>query len=273
VGMYLPDGATAWPGGRRVAQETVANVRPRQPARMVPQLPTAAVIRQGAMHHRYSPLLAIALLAASLAAAAPAHAAAKLVAFWSMETTTVMVDRARSNDGTPRNVTLVPGAIGKGYRFNGLNSIVLVPSSASLNPGRRDFRFTVFLRLNTVPRVGDYNPIRKGTAPDPGGQYKLELFSDQTRTRAQAQCTFRGTSGHAELKRGPNVADGYWHRITCAKTGTSIRLIVDSVPYTKRARIGSVSNAEPLVLGAKYVDGVATNRYKGDMDELRIQVG
>jgi hypothetical protein len=27
------------------------------------------------------------------------------------------------------------------------------------------------------------------------------------------------------------------------------------------------------VLGAKYVDGVSTNRYKGDMDEVRIQVG
>jgi hypothetical protein len=225
------------------------------------------------MHRRCSAPLAIALLAASLTTAAPAHAAGKLIAFWSMETTTVMVDRARSNDGTPRNVTVVPGAIGKGYHFNGLNSIVLVPSSASLNPGRRDFRFTVSLRLNTVPTVGDYDPIRKGAASKPGGQYKLELFSDTTRTAAQAMCTFRGTSGSAELKGGPNVADGYWHMITCAKTGTSIRLIVDSVPYTKRARIGSVSNAEPLVLGAKYLDGVSTNRYKGDMDEVRIQVG
>jgi hypothetical protein len=225
------------------------------------------------MHRRCCALLAIALLAASLATAAPAHAAGKLVAFWSMDTTTVMVDRARSNDGTPRNVTLVPGAVGKGYHFNGVNSIVLVPSSASLNPGRRDFRFTVSLRLNTVPGVGDYDPIRKGAASKPGGQYKLELYSNSTRTRAQAQCTFRGTSGHAQLRTGPNVADGYWHKITCAKTGTSIRLIVDGVPYTKRARVGSVSNAEPLVLGAKYVDGVSTNRYKGDMDEVRIQVG
>jgi Concanavalin A-like lectin/glucanases superfamily len=225
------------------------------------------------MHRRCPALLAIALLAASLATAAPAHAAGKLVAFWSMETTTVMVDRARSNDGTPRNVTLVPGVAGKGYHFNGVNSIVLVPSSASLNPGRHDFRFTVSLRLNTVPRVGDYDPIRKGAASKPGGQYKLELYSNPTRTGAQAQCAFRGTSGYEQLRTGPNVADGYWHKITCAKTGTSIRLIVDSVPYTKRARIGSVSNAEPLVLGAKYVDGVSTNRYKGDMDEVRIQVG
>jgi hypothetical protein len=225
------------------------------------------------MHRRCSALLAIALVAASLTAAAPAHAAVKLAAFWSMETTTVMVDRARSNDGTPQNVTLVPGVVGKGYHFNGVNSIVLVPSSASLNPGRHDFRFTVLLRLNTVPTVGDYDPVRKGAASKPGGRYKLELFSNPTRTGAQAVCTFQGTSGSAKLKTGPNVADGYWHKITCAKTGTSIRLIVDGVPYTKPAKIGSVSNAEPLVLGAKYVDGVSTNRYKGDMDEVRIRVG
>jgi Concanavalin A-like lectin/glucanases superfamily len=225
------------------------------------------------MHHRYSAVVAIALLAASLAAAAPAHAAGKLAAFWSMESTTVMVDRAGSNDGSPRNVTPIPGVVSKGYHFNGVNSIVLVPSSASLNPGRRDFRFTVSLRLNTVPVSGDYDPIRKGAASRVGGEYKLELFPNATRSGAQAMCTFEGSSGSASLLTGPNLADGYWHLITCAKTRTSISLIIDSVRYTKRAKIGSVSNTEPLVLGAKYVGGVALNRYKGDMDEVRIRVG
>jgi hypothetical protein len=225
------------------------------------------------MHHRYSAVVAVALLAASLAAAAPAHAAGKLVAFWSMESTTVMVDRARSNDGSPRNVTPIPGVVSKGYHFNGVNSIVLVPSSASLNPGRRDFSFTVSLRLNTVPVSGDYDPIRKGAVSRAGGEYKLELYPNATRNGDQAMCTFKGSSGSARLLTGPNLADGYWHLITCAKTRTSISLIIDSVPYTKRAKVGSISNTEPLVLGAKYVGGVALNWYKGDMDEVRIRVG
>ena len=226
------------------------------------------------MRLRYSALLAIGLLANSIVVAAPAHAAKRIIADWSMRSTAVMVDTAGGNDGKPRNVTAVPGVVGNGYHLDGSSSIVIVPSSDGLNPGRRDFKFMAYLRFDEPPRTGDYDPIRKGLHDSRGGDYKLELYPNLARTAAQAKCTFMGSTGSAYVQAGPNLADHLWHKVTCAKTATTIGLVIDGVSFMKTITVGSISNNAPFVIGAKYLHaGSATNWYKGDMDEVRFVVG
>jgi hypothetical protein len=176
------------------------------------------------------------------------------------------------NHGTTKNITSVSGTSGKGYHFNGSSSIVTVPSSNSLNPGSSPIRLTVRVKFGRVPSpsVGDYDLIRKGLSFTAGGEYKMEIFPNSDWSQGQALCHFRGSSGTGILKKGPNLADGKWHTISCYKTASAIQLTVDGTTYIKAVTIGSITNSAPLTLGAKSIGG---DWYRGDMDEVAVQIG
>ena len=199
--------------------------------------------------------------------------AATTAALWHMESTSSMTDSSgHGNNGTTKNITSVSGTSGKGYHFNGSSSIVTVASSSSLNPGSSNIRFTVHVKFGRVPSqsVGDYDLIRKGLSSTSGGDYKMEIFPNSNRSQAQALCYFRGSSGSGTLQKGPTLADGKWHTISCYKTASAMQLTVDGTTYTKSVTIGSITNSAPLTLGAKSTGG---DWYWGDMDEVSVQIG
>ena len=220
----------------------------------------------------------VAVVAALLAAVLvfPVEAQASTIARWHMNETsgTAMVDSAGSNPGTHKNVTLgVPGWSGTAYRFNGTNSYVSVPSSAALNPGKAPIAFTIHVRYAVTPPRGkttDYDVIRKGTASDSAQFYKLEIRPDN-----RAVCRFVGsktTSTGLLIHAGPVLNDGKWHTVTCTKTDTQITLVVDGTAHAKSGTVGSISNAGPLVLGAKN-GRKFTDFYNGDLDEVSVSIG
>lgn len=220
-------------------------------------------------------LALLATLVATAGLASSAEAGSTLVSVWHMDETsgTTMFDSVGQNNGTPSNVTLgVPGLLGTAYGFDGIDSIVTVPDSPSLNPGSADFSFTVSVRFTIIPK-SDYDLFRKGLSTTKGGDFKLEALSTQHGAAAQAHCLFAGSTGSSRIVAGPNLADGVWHTISCAKTTKSISLTIDGQTFTKPASVGSISDSAPLTLGAKLKGKKLQDRYVDAMDEASFSLG
>jgi hypothetical protein len=194
---------------------------------------------------------------------------APVVALWHMDETAgnVMHDSIGGNNGTLFRVNLgSPGAVGTAFGFNGRNSYVIVPSTNQLNPGTANLTLTVHLKTTTVPAKppADFDLIRKGTYAPYASEYKVELQHS-----GQASCGFEGSAGYSELIAGPRLNDGRWHKVQCIKAPTAIQLIVDGKMFTQAANVGSITNAAPVVIGAR-PDG---DWYSGALDEVSIQIG
>ncbi len=186
---------------------------------------------------------------------------------------TAMLDSVGQNNGMLSNITLgVSGLAGTAYGFDGVDSIVTVPDSPTLNPGSSDFSFSVSVRFTIIP-ASDYDLLRKGLSTTKGGDYKLEAVSTQHGAAAQAHCLFAGSKGSSQVVAGPNLADGLWHTISCAKTTKSIGLTIDGQTFTKSASVGSITNSAPLTLGAKLKGSKLQDRYVDAMDEAIFSLG
>jgi Concanavalin A-like lectin/glucanases superfamily len=187
---------------------------------------------------------------------------------------TTAVDSGGSNNGTLKNVQVgqLPAFSGTAYRFNGVNSIVTVPASTTLNysPTSAQFTLTVHVAFTVVPSVavGDYDLIRKGLSSTAGGYYKLEIFPSSDHTQGRALCQLRGAKGTAKLVGGPNLATGTMHTIRCVVRPTSVSLVVDGATVlTKAATIGAITNSSRLTMGAKSSGG---DWFKGLLDEVSV---
>jgi Concanavalin A-like lectin/glucanases superfamily len=215
-------------------------------------------------------LLATTLVVGGLLAFCGAALGSTHNALWQMEDPTQLLDDSGNNDGTTTNITGVEGVDGNGYQFDGAGSIATVPSSDSLNPGDADFAITVHVRFTEPPSttVGDYDLIRKGLAATRGGDYKMEILPRKSNTQAKAFCFSKDSSKTVgKIVKGPNLADGDWHEVVCTKTSTEVQLTVDGRTYTNSVRLGSISNDEPVTIGAQTR---SADWYEGDMDEVSV---
>ena len=197
--------------------------------------------------------------------------AATTAALWHMDETsgTTAIDSSgNSNNGSLTGITFTsPGFDGTGgaYSFNGTSSKVLVPNSASLNPGSANVSITVHVKFTVKPpiSVGDYDLVRKGKSI----YYKIEITN-----LGKARCQFHGSTAGKGLVFGPDLSDGAWHTITCTKTGTQIKGVIDgTIMGSKTVSIGSISNTTTLSLGGKSEGN--EDLYKGIMDEVSIVIG
>jgi len=204
---------------------------------------------------------AVVVVAGALTLAAPHAATAAGPTFrahWTLDeigSATALDSSGNGNNGTNDNVV----GDGSGYTFNGTDSRVVVPSSASLNPGAANFSWSVTLSMSAPPTpVGEtYDVLRKGLVTNKGGDYKLEVKN--VKGKALARCVAKtvragGTKVLASIQGTRTLADGQPHVVTCLKTSTGITLEVDSLaPRTKAyvGGLGSVSNTAALALGAK----------------------
>lgn len=218
---------------------------------------------------RSSPILALIASATIVSLATPVQSTPTVVGLWHMDETsgTTAVDASGlGHDGVNTNVTFVtPGFDGTGgaYSFNGTSRVV-IPDSASLNPGSADVTLTAYVNTSVLPgAVGDYDLIRKKKGKQ---LYKMEIFGT-----GQGYCQFKGNINSVAVKGGPNVVDGRWHLIVCTKTASQVSLMVDGVTVATKVRTaGSISNTIGVYLGMKPDRGDA---YTGLMDEVSITIG
>jgi hypothetical protein len=198
-----------------------------------------------------------------------------VVGQWNMDETTGTIMNDSSGNGNNGKLTDVL-TTGSGYVFGGLTSKVVVPNSASLTLGSKDFSYTVQFQTDRIPPQGtDYDLIRKGTGTSTGGEFKLEIVYD--RGIGKPKCVVWDSMGHSASERGNvNVADGQLHTVTCTKTSTSLTLQVDSSTPTKASTSipGPISNIRPLTLGVKAptATGVAADWYFGTIRSASVSV-
>lgn len=220
-----------------------------------------------------STVVAGAVIAAVGLMAPHASAASTFRAHWLLDETsssTAADSSGNGNNGTNYNVV----GNGSGYTFNGTNARVIVPNSASLNPGAANFSFGVTLTMTTGPASSKvtYDVLRKGLSTTSGGDYKLEIVN--VNGKAEAHCVIRsyrsnGTKVLASVvSGGASLADGQQHTVTCLKSSTGITVKVDArTPKTKTyaGGLGSTSNTSKLGLGAKAESTASTgfDWYKG----------
>ncbi len=200
---------------------------------------------------------------------------ATVAAYWHMDepaaSTTMSDSSGHGNNGRVHNVvTGARGLSNRSYYFR-QGSIVSVPSAPSLNPGSRNFSFTVNM-LTTAripPGAETPNVMQKGRFDTAGGQYKLQLLPRPG--ASWAECDFHGSASRLSIAGGPNVADGRWHRIVCAKYATSVTLQVDGgTIYRATGTAGSISNNDELTLGAPSLGN--EDQYLGQLDEVRVVI-
>jgi hypothetical protein len=210
----------------------------------------------------------VAWLALSVAGP-PAWAAPTTVALWHMDEgsgTTAIDATGNGHNGTNTNIGYVsPGFDGSGgaYSFNG-SSRVVIPDSPALNPGSQDITLVAHVKTTTLPgSVGDYDLIRKKKNAQ---VYKMEILGTGV-----GYCQFKGTVASVAVKGGPNIVNGQWHTIVCAKTSSQVTLTVDgTVVATKVRTAGSISPPIDLYLG-RQPDG--SDAYTGLMDEVSVTIG
>jgi Concanavalin A-like lectin/glucanases superfamily len=213
----------------------------------------------------------IAAVGLTIGTAGAAHAATQ-VALWNMGDTGSTMSDASGNGHTGHLTGVATGqpgiSGGHGFGFFSHPSVVSVPDSSALDPGTSSFSFTVHINTTSRPSstVGDYDVLRKGLSTSDGGSYKLEILRG-----GNAFCDFRGSSADGSVASSGSLADGDWHTITCSRTSSSVKLVVDGKSYSKSVKTGSIANSGSLYLGAK--SGGGTDQYRGLMDRVSVSRG
>ena len=213
-----------------------------------------------------------AVVAGALALAVPglgtpsAFAASRAAAVWLMDETsgTTMTDTSgNGNNGTTYNVKMTGAS---GYKFDPASrSKVVVPNSATLNPGASTFSYSLKMQSSHVPASGtDYDLMRKGIGTTTGGEYKIEIVYGLG--LAKAYCVVQDSRGHEAGLRGThNLADNQLHTVSCKKTATALIMTEDGGRARKKsASLGSVTNTAPLTLGVKVPDSPENDLKQGD---------
>jgi len=216
-------------------------------------------------------VLAVATMATLVLVAQPASAATITVAQWKMDDTgTTMTDSSgHHHNGTLHNVIPgQPGFSGKSFLFSGKPSFVSVPSATDLNPVTSNFTITLHVKFPARPSsaVGDFDVLRKGLSTTDGGSYKIEILQS-----GKAFCDFRGATHEGSLTGTKALAVNTWHTITCTRTATSMKLVVDGSTISKTVTTGTISNTGNLYIGAKNSSG--GDQLTGFVDAVTIKKG
>lgn len=136
------------------------------------------------------------------------------------------------------------------YSFDSPGSWIQVPPDPRLNPGRRDFVFSAWVNLKHAPRRAQtYDIIRKGLGGTAGGEFKLEVLSGE-----RVKCSTKDPRGRNHAINSPvrHIADGQWHLVGCARTGSGWSTILDGLVTTKKVDLGVISNTMAVSIGSKY---------------------
>jgi concanavalin A-like lectin/glucanase superfamily protein len=184
-----------------------------------------------------------------------------------------------NNDGFLINgVTIGPGKIGRGFRFDGVDDYVWVPPDPSLNVGAQG---SIVLWMRSAPNnlmdtccqglvTTDYFGVSIASAP--AGVVFFVYTTDggwvhTSDTDACSQCA-----------GGFPVSPGEWHHIVGTYDGTQLQLYVDGVaagnPRLHTGTILPMPKGGFLAIGSE--DGRRTNNpnepryFHGDIDEVAI---
>lgn len=161
-----------------------------------------------------------------------------------------------------------PGHNGSSFSFDKGGSWLMVPPSADLNPGDRDFLVSAWIYLRTSPGPGEtYDVVRKGISYTAPGEFKLEVLQ-----HGRVRCTVKDDRSRTAVvtTSDTDLIDGRWHLIGCARTGGRWSVLTDETVTSTVADLGTVGNDVVLSIGSKY--GLE-DRPEGRLDEVKLVLG
>lgn len=168
------------------------------------------------------------------------------------------------------------------------SSLVQVPADdLAFSPGYGPLRITVRLKArlveatNSLPKSNrtdpaSYNVVQLGKAPDPGGQWKIEIMGHKP-VLGKVHCTFRDSSGgHVDVFSSTSVADGAYHTVMCGRLGNSVWVQVDANP--PESVTGTLGDVVPVVtpygvavwIGKKPASYDPGDAFSGWIDDVEI---
>jgi hypothetical protein len=149
-------------------------------------------------------------------------------------------------------------------------AMVEVMQDPSLDPGRRDFEYGATVWLAPDQTTSGSNIVQKGRFGTEGGQWKLQVDSDE----GQPSCVVRGDSSGAEpvvVRSKVSISDSEWHRVACRRDAHGLTIVVDGETDEKDASIGSVASEWPVRIGAPGV-GEGDDQFHGRIDDVYLLI-
>jgi hypothetical protein len=140
----------------------------------------------------------------------------------------------------------------------------------TLNPGTRPMTYGASILMVPADLSDGANVLQKGYSVGRVSQFKLQVDHRQGRP----SCVIASRTRIYRVEPMVDVADGAWHNIACARTRTSLSIIVDGV---RRASVPmppnlSIANAEPLRIGGKGTNN-GNDQYAGQIDNVFLSIG
>ena len=216
-------------------------------------------------------LVVAGMMMASMAASPAWAVLLAKAAYWRMnDTPGPMIDSSPNhNNGTPRGVVRT----GSSYGFNGSTSHVAVPDDASLDPGGKNITLRASVMVKGSSLDDDsYDVVRKGLYTTQGGYYKMEIKRTSDPAVGKLHCLFKGSGGTTVSKVAhPDIVDGDWHTLTCAKRSDSVVARVDGRSYTRTGSAGTISNSSKVRVGAKMTNPL-DDMFHGRMNFVSIYI-
>ena len=186
-----------------------------------------------------------------------------LVSWWTGNSNTL--DIIGNNDGTAlAGLTYSSGVVDNAFQFDGVDDVVLVPSSTDLDiTGDITIEFwarqTVFNVDNTI--------LCKG-AEDAEKTFSIRFLG------ATPQFVFEDNTGMDVVLTGPTFEDFQWHHYTYVRQGNQHQIYVDGFPFGSEVFTNppASSSGLPLTIGAQFNSQNTSyvNFFGGELDEVSI---
>ncbi|HZS42307.1 MAG TPA: LamG-like jellyroll fold domain-containing protein [Polyangia bacterium] len=168
-----------------------------------------------------------------------------------------------------------PGQIGGSLAFNGTDAYVDVANAAPLTVGAgQDFTVSLWIK-STMPPVANQYPrmVCKAYDQTPLQSISLNLHNATTAATSPWYGETFSNGVHALVQGSTDVADGNWHLLVLARSGSTLFEYQDGVSTgTSGGAGGDLSNALPLRFGAMSDPASQKQFYQGAEDEARLSL-
>ncbi|HSS67135.1 MAG TPA: LamG-like jellyroll fold domain-containing protein [Nocardioidaceae bacterium] len=164
-------------------------------------------------------------------------------------------------------ITAKPGVSRRAAQFPPKGrAIVQIANGKGLNPRHRSFVFGGALRVGAKHAVRGSNIVQKGFYNQAGGQYKLQLAAGGVPV-----CVVFGDAGRIKTVANRGVANGHWHRVSCARTPTGVVVWIDGRRAGSTAGLtGRIANDAPINIGGKKVTA-GNKQFRGRVDNVYMR--
>jgi hypothetical protein len=203
----------------------------------------------------------------------------RVVGRWDMGATNGLVkDRSGSADlALTGGWSLVPGAVGRGVRFEYAGGPSFGTSGGDLaasGDGDAPFAVGAYLKSDTVPVTSRYTPniAQQGRFNGPT-QWKMELWSRPS--GALARCRFKGATAHHTVVEDPPtvIDDGQWHEIVCWRSRSRYGITVDGAGTSTKGTVGAIDFHQPLLVANRTKSSGVGDQFQGTLDCLAYAQG